>query len=202
MLVMASSGTVMATIKMNGGNIMGGAVAMYMVTTGLLTVRRPRTGVDGRDVAALVLGLAIVTVAVVFAVQATHSENGRRFGYSPGLYIVFGSITMLGVIGDLRLLLARGIQGTPRIARHLWRMCFSLFIATGSFFLGQAKVFPKPLRITPLLAAPVLLVLALMLYWLVRVRLKREFSAVGDSNPPPLPQAGANRETGPQRRFT
>ena len=44
MLVMASSGTVMATIKLNGGNIMGGAVAIYMVTTGLLTIRRTRCG--------------------------------------------------------------------------------------------------------------------------------------------------------------
>jgi len=54
--------------------------------------------------------------------------------------------------------------------RHLWRMCFALFIATGSFFLGQAKVFPEELRIFPILAAPVLLVLLAMVYWWVRMR--------------------------------
>jgi peptidoglycan/LPS O-acetylase OafA/YrhL len=48
-------------------------------------------------------------------------------------------------------------------------MCFSLFIASGSFFLGQAKVFPKPMRIYPLLAIPAFLPLVFLLYWLVRV---------------------------------
>jgi hypothetical protein len=64
---------------------------------------------------------------------------------------------------------AGGLAGAQRIARHLWRMCFSLFVASGSFFLGQAKVFPKPIRILPLLAIPALLPLVLLLYWLVRV---------------------------------
>ena len=50
-------------------------------------------------------------------------------------------------------------------------MCFALFLTSGSFFLGQAHVFPKPIRIFPLLAIPALLPLALMLYWLARVLL-------------------------------
>ncbi len=52
-------------------------------------------------------------------------------------------------------------------------MSFSLFIASGSFFLGQARVIPKPLRIYPLLEALALLPLAAMVYWLWRVRGKR-----------------------------
>jgi len=175
MLVMACTGVVLASIKLNGGNIMGGAVAIYMVTTAFLAVRRPPGGVDRKDVLALVLGLAIVVAAVMFATQAAQSPNGRRFGYSPALYIVFGSITSLGVLGDARMLIARGVHGTAKIARHLWRMCFSMFIATGSFFLGQSQVFPKPIRILPLLAVPVVLVIALMLFWLVRVRVTRRF---------------------------
>ena len=67
------------------------------------------------------------------------------------------------------MMLARGLQGRRRVARHLWRMCFALFIATGSFFLGQAKVFPKPIRVMPLLAIPAVLPLLLMLVWLTRV---------------------------------
>jgi len=34
------------------------------------------------------------------------------------------------------------------LARHLWRMCFRLFFATGSLFVGQA--IPTPLRVMPL----------------------------------------------------
>lgn len=47
---------------------------------------------------------------------------------------------------------------------------FALFIAALSFFIGQAKVFPEAVRIMPLLATPVLAVLATMFVWLWRVR--------------------------------
>ena len=46
-------------------------------------------------------------------------------------------------------------------------------IAALSFFIGQAKVFPEPIRIRPLLALPVLVVLVTMFYWLWRVRIRR-----------------------------
>ena len=49
-------------------------------------------------------------------------------------------------------------------------MCTALLIAAFSFFLGQAKVIPKPIRIYPLLVIPPLLVLGAMVYWLWRVR--------------------------------
>ena len=59
-------------------------------------------------------------------------------------------------------------------------MGFAMWIATASFFLGQAKFFPEPIRKSGLLAIPVLLVLVVMLYWLLRVLLKRR-------NPAALP---------------
>ena len=69
-------------------------------------------------------------------------------------------------------------QGIPDgwLRRHLWRMCFALFIAALSFFIGQARVFPKPVRIFPLLALPVLAVLVTMLYWLWRVRVSPAYT--------------------------
>lgn len=62
------------------------------------------------------------------------------------------------------------LRGTQRIMRHLWRMCFALFVATGSFFLGQAKFIPKPIRIGPVLTTMAVLPLLAMIYWLVRPR--------------------------------
>ena len=70
------------------------------------------------------------------------------------------------------------LRGTARIARHLWRMAFALLIAAMSFFLGQAKVIPKPIRIPGLLALPVLAVLVTMLYWMWRVRLRRSLQGM------------------------
>src|SRR5262249_40598328 len=69
--------------------------------------------------------------------------------------------------------------------RHLWRMSFAMFIATGSFFLGQAKLLPRPYRIMPLLAVPPLLPLALLAYWPARLALAT--GAVGGLTRPPRP---------------
>src|SRR5262250_3774173 len=69
------------------------------------------------------------------------------------------------------MLLRGGVLGTKRIARHLWRMCFGLFIATGSFFLGQgSKVFPAFIIESNVLFVPAILPLFLLIFWLIRVR--------------------------------
>ena len=78
-------------------------------------------------------------------------------------------MTLLAALGDLRMILVRGLQGRQRLVRHLWRMSFSLFIATGSFFIGQAKVIPKPIRIFPVLITLAVVPLLLLIYWVVRV---------------------------------
>jgi hypothetical protein len=73
----------------------------------------------------------------------------------------------------VRVMLSGALTGASRLARHLWRMSFALFIAALSFFIGQAKVIPGPIRIPALLALPVLAVLVTMVYWLWRVRVGR-----------------------------
>jgi hypothetical protein len=76
---------------------------------------------------------------------------------------------------------AGGVRGAPRIARHLWRMCLAMWIATTSFFLGPrarvAAILPDPLVTTPVLVIPVIAVLVVLLYWLWRVRVRRAFAA-------------------------
>jgi hypothetical protein len=88
-------------------------------------------------------------------------------------FFLFGVVGLLASAGDLRMIRSGALRGVPRLARHLWRMSFALFVAAMSFFIGQAKVIPKPIRIPGLLALPVLAVLVTMLYWLWRVRAKR-----------------------------
>jgi len=93
-------------------------------------------------------------------------------------FFLFGVIGVLGSIGDLRALRSGVARGAPRLARHLWRMCTALLIASMSFFIGQAKVIPKPIRIMPLLALPILAVLVTMLYWVWRIRIRRSTRGV------------------------
>jgi hypothetical protein len=80
-----------------------------------------------------------------------------------------GSVMLLAAAGDVRMLVRGGAFGAKRIVRHLWRMCFGLFIATGSFFLGQQQVFPVWLRKTNVLFVPALLPLVLLIFWVFRV---------------------------------
>jgi hypothetical protein len=71
-------------------------------------------------------------------------------------FVMFGVAGLLASIGDVRVLRSGVRTGAFRIARHLWRMSFALFVAAISFFIGQSQVFPKPIRILPVLALPVL----------------------------------------------
>ena len=63
-------------------------------------------------------------------------------------------------------------NGVPSLAGIAEHSPWALWIATSSFFPGQAKVIPEPIRITPVLVLPVLAVLMTMLYWLWRVRVR------------------------------
>jgi len=191
MLTMSATGAAIALVKSNGwGTAMGGFLAFYLVTTGLLTSRRRVSGFQWTDVAALLMAVTLGVTYYTFGFQAVASPSGKAYGYPSPLYFVFGTVTWLAAFGDARVLV-RGIQGSRRLARHVWRMCFAMFIATASFFLGQAKVIPEPLRIMPLLWIPVLLVLAMMLYWLVRLRLKKAPAVVTSESLEPVPLRGA-----------
>jgi hypothetical protein len=79
----------------------------------------------------------------------------------------------MAAVCDLRMIRAGGIAGPARIARHLWRMTLALAIANGSFFLGQPRFVPEIFKATGLNFALPLGVVALLIFWLVRVRLPR-----------------------------
>ena len=140
-----------------------------MVTTALLTVRRRDREFHWIDVGAFLVGATVGVLTMKMGFDTVNTASGKINGAPAGMMFFLATVALLAALGDIRMMLAGGLEGAHRIARHLWRMCFSLFIASGSFFLGQAKVIPKPIRILPLLAIPALLPLVLLLYWLARV---------------------------------
>lgn len=170
MLCLSSSGTYMATVKHQPGNILGGAITFYLVATAWMTARR-RDGEPGIfDWAALLMVFAVAASNLTLGIQAVVSQTGMRYDYTPGPYFFLGSVALLAAIGDVRMLLRRGISGTQRIARHLWRMCFALFIAASSIFLARAHLFPAFLQRSGALYFLSFLPLLLMIFWLVRIR--------------------------------
>ena len=97
-------------------------------------------------------------------------------------YIGFGSTALLAAVTDLRVILAGGITGSARIARHLWRMCSALFIAVSSFFLGQSQLVPQALRDYNLEVIPPLLVALALIYWLTKNLYDRRRNRPGASS--------------------
>jgi hypothetical protein len=170
MLVMASTALVVSLAHVRLINIGMSVLTIYMVITALLTVReRPRSW----DTAAIVPGVVATLYLWSLGVIAAGSPDGEIEGMPAAGPFLFGLFGFVGVAGDVRLLGGRIPHGAERLRRHLWRMCMAATVATGSFFLGQPQVFPEPIRgsgIRPLLG---LLPLAVMVYWLVRTRIRR-----------------------------
>lgn len=170
MLIVSITGTIMGLILSEMAAVLPGALTFYLLLTSYLTVRRKAVQkFSWIDVCAMLIGLTIGIASVRFGFMALESASGSTEEGLAMTYFMFGVVALLATTGDIRMMLAGRIQGTQRIARHLWRMCFALFLASISLFIGQSQVFPEPLRSSGLLPIPVLLVILLMFYWLVRV---------------------------------
>jgi hypothetical protein len=174
MLTMSTAGIVIAASRGAAPaiNIPAALLTAYLVTTALITVRPPVPGGRWLDLGAMLVALAVGLASFAFGFEAI-AGGGTKDGIPAFPFFLFGVVGVLASVSDLRMIRRGRLEGAPRLARHLWRMCFALYIAAASFFLGQADEIPEPLRIRPLLALPVLAVLVTMLYWLWRVRSRR-----------------------------
>jgi peptidoglycan/LPS O-acetylase OafA/YrhL len=154
--------------------VIAGVTTCYLVTTALTAVRRPVGWSRRLDVVLMLLALGVGLTSVALGFDTMASPTGRREdGLPPFPFFMFGVVGLVAGVGDIRMIRSGGLQGAPRLARHLWRMCWALWVAAASFFLGQADEFPVALRRPALLAVPVLVPLAALLYWMWRVRIRR-----------------------------
>jgi uncharacterized membrane protein len=184
MLTMGLSGTAIAAISGTWAvlNIPAGLTTAYLVATGFTTLRPPARGARALSVGAMLLALAVGLFTLSLGLQAIAAGGSYR-GMPAFPFLMFSVIATLGSIGDLRMLRSGGVTGVTRIRRHLWRMSVALFVAAMSFFIGQADVIPKPIRIMPLLALPPLAVLVTMLFWLRRIRIRRSVRVIAHAAP-------------------
>lgn len=151
-------------------NIPAALLTFYLVITSLTTVRPPAAGLRPLEIASMLMAFGIGLACVMLGVGAI-ARGGPEAGLAFPLFM-FGGVGVAAGGGDLRMRRAGGVQGTSRLARHLWRMCFALFIASIAFFLGRGRV-PEAIRTPALLAVGVLLPIVAMVYWLWRVRSRR-----------------------------
>jgi hypothetical protein len=170
MVCLTLSGTYMAIVKHQPSNILGGALTFYMVVTAWMTARRPNGTPGLFDWSALLIAAGVAVAEVTFGIEAMRSPTGMIYENSAGPYFVFGAVAALAFIGDIRMLARGGIAGTKRLGRHLWRMCFALFVAAISIFLARQQVFPVLLQKTGVLIFLSFLPLMLLIFWMLRVR--------------------------------
>lgn len=169
---------VIAAYEGKTGMIIGGTFVVYLIFTAMTTVK-PVSWANRRvDIAFMIVALSIAAANYYNGVVVWQLPGHQFEGVPAGMILFLATIALLAGIGDLRMILDGGIRGARRLARHLWRMCFGLFIATGSFFLGQMKFVPAPIRFVPLLYALGVAPLVILLYWMWRVRLRRRLSGL------------------------
>lgn len=172
MLIMSALGAFIAAfLKPSMGNVMGGLLTFYLVLTAWTTVWRKPGETGALEIGGAVLGVATFAAAAMWARAASAAPTHRFGGYPVAFFMIFGGVILFATLLDVRMIIRGGIRGTPRITRHLWRMCVAMFMATASFFLGLAsKRFPAAVRESGLTVVPVILVVVALVYFLLRIR--------------------------------
>jgi hypothetical protein len=151
-----------AFIKPATLNLLAAMLTFYLVASSWLTIRGRPDRPGRREYAMTALGGLTALLGLVFASRAS--------GGLAAFCFVFGGIAALSVVSDIRYALRRSITHTQKLVRHLWRMGFPLFVATGSLFLRQAKHMPAWITVPKLNVLITLLSVGLLVYWLFRVR--------------------------------
>lgn len=165
MLVLGGTAAILAQAENDTGLGLGGLLTCYFVATSWMTARR-RDGTTGKfEIGACAL---VLLAAVAITWSGFPGSSTTPAGAAP--LFIFAGVCLLAGLGDLRAILRDKMTPVQRLTRHLWRMCFAFFIATGSFFLGQQPVMPAAMRGSALLFVVAFAPLAVMLYWLVRLR--------------------------------
>jgi uncharacterized membrane protein len=169
MILLAGTGVIIAVLKTKPLPAFNGIFTIYLIGTAWATARQQK-----RDRWSLHSVSAIVAIGCglgLFSYGAMALKLGSSLhGFPAPAYFVFGTVAFLAAALDFSYFRRAQVSGRQRILRHVWRMSVGLFIATGSFFLGQQQVLPAAVRGSPILVGLALLPLILMIYWQWRLR--------------------------------
>jgi uncharacterized membrane protein len=184
MVVMGVTASLLEFLKGAGvANLVAAILAIYFVGTAWTTVRPASRWTNIINVTSLLVAAALVVLSVIGGVRNVSnpglSSGGVPFRTIGMMSFILATVLLLSVVGDLRILRSGMPRGGKRLARHLWRMCFALFIAAGSFFSIRervAKILPEPFTNGWMRALPIVVLFGAMFYWLWKVRRTRSIS--------------------------
>ena len=164
MLVLGVTASILEPFRTPPGSPVGGILVCYFVLTSWFAARR-RDGISGSFEKLACAGALSLAALMIWG-----GFNGASTPAGPGPVFALGGFSLLAGLLDLNAILRGKLAPAQRIARHLWRMCFAFFIATGSFFLGQQDVLPQAVRGSAWLFVLAFAPFGVMAFWLVRLR--------------------------------
>lgn len=174
MVVMTVSAVIAATwLRPNMGNMFAGTLTLYLVVTGVLAIKRTVAQARPWLVGLMTVALFVGSGALLLAFVAQARPSASLDSIPAAAFFMFAFIGLLAGLLDARMLWVGHIEGKQRLARHLWRMGYALWIATFSFFLGQADEMPQVIRASGVLLVPPLLVTVSLVYWVIRIQVAK-----------------------------
>lgn len=166
MLTMGGTSAWLAAVDGVWLDVMSGLLVCYLGVSSWLTMR-PRN--QRYAVGIMLMGVGLVAGYLLVA-WVTLQSGERRPGVPSQAGLFFATIVGLAVISDCRLLMGRALTVRQRLARHLWRMCFALFMATGSVFFSRAHLFPASVQESGVLVLLGVAPILCMVFWLLWIR--------------------------------
>ena len=186
MLVLGVTASILEPFRIpEPGSPIVGVFVCYFVLTSWVTARRWDGTTGWFEIVACVVALGIAAATVWGGLA-----GGSTSPVGPGPVFAVAGLCLFAGLLDLRVVLRKRLTAGERIRRHLWRMCFAFFIATGSFFIGQQDVMPEAVRDSPILFVLGFAPFAVMAFWLVRVRFPKALAKL-KLRPPALAAPGS-----------
>lgn len=176
MLILCASGLWMSLARGIPFTVFLSWIAAHAVISGWAAandgpVARPITRFAALSSIALILG------ALAGGVVAGQAPGGALNGLPPAAFFGLAGFALLLAGLDLTFSRAKVPTNARRVSRHAGRMGLSMFLATGIFFFGNNHVLPEAMRTVPILSAPVLSVLVLTVFHVLRTLLAAARSA-------------------------
>ncbi len=163
MIIMLISGGTAGALKGSPEDVFLAALVLYTVFTAWLAAR-PRQPAIG------ILEYLSLAYIVIFGLAALSIDPEWDKVKEPGVYTFDAMMALIFAVGDIRNILLKGMNQTHRLVRHIWRISFSLVWAALAFADKIIKMLDSTIDQMPyVIVIPVILVLGIMFYWLLRV---------------------------------
>ncbi|MDO3387192.1 hypothetical protein QWI17_15220 [Gilvimarinus sp. SDUM040013] len=153
-------------------NFVAAVLALYLLVSGIHAAKRKIYTASIYNALGLVVALGISAMGFLFMYMGSQSEAGSVDGSPPEAFVIFAIVGLLAFIGEARVLIIRKLSQEARLIRHLWRMCFSFFFASGSLFFGQPQIFPQWFNASLLPEVLAIFPILILVYGVLSVSLK------------------------------